>query len=383
MKVLLLVDKWTDGGVPRIIVNICVELAKNGDDFKIITYKEAPDKTITILNTEYNITGLNASLIKAPSVFYQLNKIVNNYQPDVIHDHYGGIWAGCYLFHSKWAQRAIYHVHNEFRVIPDSPDKKRGVRTYLFLKGFINRYRKIIAISRHVKHTLVENSTAKTENIDVVYNSINQEAFMVERSDNEDIREMLRLDNYDIVIGSVARFVYEKGFDVIVRVLSNLRQQGVEAAALLVGSGDKNYENRVFSLANREGIKKHCYFTGRRENIVDYLQAMDCFMFCSRQEPFGITLLEAMACKVPIIATRQPLGGGPDEFLNHQQNALIFELEQVKEMAGAVLEINRDIKQREKLLEGARQTLKNFSNTKMFKKLEKIYQTVNNDGSHH
>lgn len=378
--------------MPRVIINICNELQRSGHKAKILTYRSSANQTDAVQgykNRAIEICSLNAGTFKLPQAYRQLQKFLKTYQPDIIHDHYGGLWAMGYLLHNKWAERAIYHAHNEFRVIPDSPDKKRSLRTSLFLRYIIPKYAKIVAISNYVKDTLTSLAKVEASQIFVVHNSIDTEHFINKRSKQEDIKQKYGLSEYDVVIGTVGRFVFEKGFDTVLEVLDRLRTRNIEAAALFVGEGDANYEQQVKLRAKELALQKHCRFTGRQENVADYMKTMDVFLFCSRQEPFGITLLEAMACETPIVAVKQIVGGGPDEFLVHRQNALVTDIPKTNSdpdpdtdsdpdyipnmLATFVVEITEDDELRENLLRNANETTDRFTNKKMNTRMMQVY----------
>src|SRR2546423_920165 len=91
--------------------------------------------------------------------------------------------------------------------------------------------------------------------------------------------------------------------EILARVLKKTR-----ARLVMVGDGSErtNAEHRARCL----GIYEHCSFVGKQPRIVDYLSASDVLLLPSEQESFGLAALEAMACEVPVIASR--VGGLPE-----------------------------------------------------------------------
>src|SRR5438067_10446107 len=91
--------------------------------------------------------------------------------------------------------------------------------------------------------------------------------------------------------------------EILARVLKKTR-----ARLVMVGDGSErtNAEHRARCL----GIYEHCSFVGKQPKIVDYLSASDVLLLPSEQESFGLAALEAMACEVPVIASR--VGGIPE-----------------------------------------------------------------------
>jgi len=93
-----------------------------------------------------------------------------------------------------------------------------------------------------------------------------------------------------------------------VEILSRVLKKGINARLVMVGDGSErtNVEHRARCL----GAYDQCVFVGKQPNIVDYLSASDVLLLPSEQESFGLAALEAMACEVPVIASR--VGGLPE-----------------------------------------------------------------------
>lgn len=87
-----------------------------------------------------------------------------------------------------------------------------------------------------------------------------------------------------------------------------------------------NAEHRARSL----GVYERCSFVGKQPRIVDYLSAADILLLPSEQESFGLAALEAMACEVPVIATRV---GGVPEVVTDEETGFLSEVGDVEKMA--------------------------------------------------
>jgi N-acetyl-alpha-D-glucosaminyl L-malate synthase BshA len=93
-----------------------------------------------------------------------------------------------------------------------------------------------------------------------------------------------------------------------VEIFSRVVKKGIATRLVMVGDGSErtNVEHRARCL----GVHDKCVFVGKQPNIVDYLSASDVLLLTSEQESFGLAALEAMACEVPVIASR--VGGIPE-----------------------------------------------------------------------
>jgi N-acetyl-alpha-D-glucosaminyl L-malate synthase BshA len=97
---------------------------------------------------------------------------------------------------------------------------------------------------------------------------------------------------------------------------------------VMVGDGSErmNVEHRARCL----NIYEKCSFVGKQPNIVDYLSACDVLLLPSEQESFGLAALEAMACEVPVIASRV---GGVPEVVDDGETGFLSEVGDVEKMA--------------------------------------------------
>lgn len=107
------------------------------------------------------------------------------------------------------------------------------------------------------------------------------------------------------------RMVSKKGFDVLLRALRLLTDQGVDAELLLGGDGPQCSE--LLGLVTELGLEGRVSFIGWVRDVPALLQRADVFVLPSLDEPFGIVVLEAMALDTPIVATRSQ---GPSEILD-------------------------------------------------------------------
>jgi glycosyltransferase involved in cell wall biosynthesis len=93
-----------------------------------------------------------------------------------------------------------------------------------------------------------------------------------------------------------------------VEILARVRGRGINARLVMVGDGSER--GRAEHRARCLGLERFCTFVGKQPRIVDYLSVADVLLLPSEQESFGLAALEAMACEVPVVASR--VGGVPE-----------------------------------------------------------------------
>lgn len=115
-------------------------------------------------------------------------------------------------------------------------------------------------------------------------------------------------DNMTKIV-ALGRFVHKKGFDMLLRSFSRLAIDNIH----LYLAGDGAERRRLMGLATSLNLGNKVRFAGWQDDVRSFLLQGDLFVLPSRYEPFGIAVLEAMACGIPIVATKCH---GPVEILD-------------------------------------------------------------------
>lgn len=121
------------------------------------------------------------------------------------------------------------------------------------------------------------------------------------------------------------RLVSYKGLTLLLRVWCELCRSGMSGTLVMVGAGSgdmHNCEDALRQYVNEHGLDDRVIFTGGVANVEDYLRAADVFVFPTEKEAFGVSLVEAMACGLPSVATSV---GGIADFLVDGWNGLVVE----------------------------------------------------------
>jgi len=120
-----------------------------------------------------------------------------------------------------------------------------------------------------------------------------------------------------------------------VEILARVLKQGIRTRLVMAGDGSErtNAEHRAHCL----GVHDKCSFVGKQPRIVDYLSASDVLLLPSEQESFGLAALEAMACEVPVVASR--VGGVPEVVTDGETGFLsaVGDVEKMADDAGRLL----------------------------------------------
>jgi glycosyltransferase involved in cell wall biosynthesis len=150
------------------------------------------------------------------------------------------------------------------------------------------------------------------------------------------------------IVTSVALVVPRKGQDTLVQALPRIRDAAGDVRLMLVGRiADKRYARRLEQDAAGAGVAEYVSLVGYRSDPLSFIAHSDAFALASRTEAYGLVLIEAMACGVPVIATDCPVG--PAEALGGDAGLLV-PVDDPDAMARAIASVLVDPERRDRLV---------------------------------
>ena len=144
------------------------------------------------------------------------------------------------------------------------------------------------------------------------------------------------------------------------------------ARLMLIGDGPDR--SAAEYLARRLGVHDRIHFLGKQDNVNELLPLADLMLMPSEMESFGLAALEAMACRVPAIATRV---GGVPELIDDGVNGLLFDVGDIEAMAAAAIDLLSDPARLEAMSAAARKTAQDhFCASRIIPLYEEYYERV-------
>ncbi len=231
----------------------------------------------------------------------------------------------------------------------------------------------VIAISRDVANGYLQNLPVDENKIKIVYPGIDVEKFkFTEQGGNKIIGEFGFSD--EIVIGVVSRFSPGKGHEELFKAFKILTNEFKNIRLLVVGEptvGEIKYFESLKKLNKELGIENFTVWTGFRKDIPEILSAIDVFVAPSHAEAFGLSLLEAMAVGLPVIATKS---AGFLDIIEDGVNGLFFERGNYVELAEKIKKLISDKALAQTLKENAKKTIRiRFSLDRYVDEIESLY----------
>jgi len=203
------------------------------------------------------------------------------------------------FFYSSLARGVSYRPPIVFiehgRHYPD-PRKLRRVMANCLL---FRRDDVVIAVAESVKQALICKEGIREDRIRVIPNGINPEPYRAATVLREKVRRDLGLADDEVAIIQVARLDPLKDHDTAIAAVERIAQPRVRL--LIVGDGPE--EGRLQQRVSQSPFPERYAFLGYRQDIPDLLAAADVFLLSSISEGLPVTVLEAMAAALPVVAT--------------------------------------------------------------------------------
>jgi glycosyltransferase involved in cell wall biosynthesis len=176
----------------------------------------------------------------------------------------------------------------------------------------------VVAVSEEVKSSILAHA-GNSVPVTVVPNGIPVDSFSSAPNDRADSRERSAIPAKAPVIGTVAVFRKQKDLPTWLRAARLIRDRYPDTHFLIVGDGPLKADAE--SIARSLRLDNVVHFPGIQENVKPYYAAMDIYMNSSIFEGLPLSLLEAMAMKLPVVATE--VGGMPEVIINGKTGFLV------------------------------------------------------------
>ncbi len=171
------------------------------------------------------------------------------------------------------------------------------------------------------------------------------------------------------VIVGMGRLVRQKGFDLLVRAMAEVRSR---AHLVLIGEGPE--EGALRGLAARIGVSARIEFAGFRANPYPVVGAASVFVLPSRYEGFPNALVEAMSLGIPCVASRCPTG--PEEIVTDEVDGLLVPVEDPKGLAAAIDRLLEDAALRARLGRAAKERAREYDAAGVVRRFETLLDEV-------
>ena len=221
------------------------------------------------------------------------------------------------------------------------------LRIYESVDAFVLRFAaRVVAVSREIREDLID-TNIRSAYIRVIHNGIDIDRFRRSRS-TKTLKAALGMRDDDVVVTIIGRLSPEKGHKTFLQAAKEVSSNRNHVKFLIVGDGPMREELRAE--VARLNLEDHVIFTGFRNDMPDMYALSDMMVNASTIEGLPMTILEAMASNVPVIAT--PVGGTPD-VIKDGETGLLFDAHDVNALKTKIESLIDDPSRRRRLAAAA------------------------------
>jgi L-malate glycosyltransferase len=365
----------TYGGSGVVATELGKELAVRGHDIHFISYALPIRLTVTDRILFHEVEVLSYPLFEYPPydlvLATKMAEVTARYNLDILHVHYAIPHSiSAYLAKMMLSDRKtpfVTTLHGTDITLVGND------RSYLPITRFgIEQSDAVTAVSQYLKQRTIDEFQIKRP-ISVIPNFVNCDVYS--RATEGSLRQRYADVNESIFI-HISNFRPVKRIEDVIAIFARVRKE-CPAKLLLVGDGPER--PKAEWLAETQGVSKDTLFLGKQSDMAPLLSIADVLLLPSENESFGLVALEAMACEVPVVATR--IGGLP-EVVEHEEDGFLLGLGDVAGMAEASLRLIRNPSLRNEMGKTARKhALRDYCSTKIVRHYEQLYlQTIEDAG---
>ena len=174
-------------------------------------------------------------------------------------------------------------------------------------KNVYSNYNKVICVSNSVKRIMQEEYGL--EHVETIYNPIDSIEIITK---SQEINDIDTSAGFNII--SIGRLVPQKGYDLLIPIISRLVKEGINVHLYILGTGSE--KERIESIIASEGIKHNIHLLGFQENPYSIMKKMDLFVCSSRSEGYSLVIAEALTLGLPVVSMNC---SGPNELLDNNK----------------------------------------------------------------
>lgn len=228
--------------------------------------------------------------------------------------------------------------------------------------------KRIICVSNFIQK-LVSPTIKTSEKCITIYDGIDINKFSGHTK--KSLLNEYGFDQNYYAVGNTSAIADHKDYFTFVDAAEEVIKRKENVAFFIIGEGPLKELVQNYVLSKK--LQNKIILTGFRSDIINILPGLDCFLMTSKTEGLGTSLLDALAAKVPVVATN---GGGIPEIIINGKTGLLSDVGNSNHLAEHVLNILENHDLVNSLITGGLEHVKNFSKQIMANKTYQLYQSI-------
>jgi glycosyltransferase involved in cell wall biosynthesis len=361
IKILFIITGLKLGGAEILLLNLVKNINREIFDCSVLYLKGKPDIEEEFQTLQINVFNNSIYSIFNPLKYLDIyNKIKEN-NIEIIHSH---------LIQSNLLARIIGRIAGVRSIINSEHNTSNWKSNNFILFNIYKytlRYVDIIhCISNSVKEHMLRVINDRSDKIRLIYNGVEVEKF---KSKQVGVKKTLSLEKSFPIIGSISRFDKRKGIEYLIKATKLLKTKYVNVKLVLIGDGEE--KRMLLNLIKKLEIEEQVLIIGKTIEVEKYLSVFDVFVLPSLQEGLSIAIIEAMASRIPVVASNVD---GIPEVISHNHDGILVNPKDETEIFQAVTNLLEDEKLKDALVNNAYgKVVSKFNIKKIVREFELLY----------
>lgn len=360
MKILHISSASTWRGGEQQIAYLIEGLHRNGVDSIIMTPKGSELSRKSLKGDPQIITYKKRFSVN-PMVSLQIMKVCREHRIDGIH------------IHDSHAHTFTYIAYKLGLSTPSVLSRRVD---FPIKNGSYNKYnhpmiKRILCVSNAIG-TIVKKAVKEHAKVITVYSGVDARKLLGAKQLDSEEHSFLTSGN--AIIGNVAALAGHKDHHTFVLTIDRYRKiYGLEGLHFVIVGGDGGEEESIRTLIKDLDLLDHISLVGYVNNPQDYLASFDLFLFTSKMEGLGTSVIDAMTMGLPIVSTQ---AGGLVELVIDGETALAVPVGKPERIAERLYELLSNQQLQDTLSHGARKKAKSFEVSNMVKGTLEVYREL-------
>jgi len=340
---------------------------------KLITYPDV--KIIALILNEGTLSkklkniGVETYVIsenenRFPIIFVKANSLLKAKNIDVIHSHrYKENLLALLLARARGIKCLVTTIHGKPETIKNRNNRKQSIKWFSKINYFLMKhyFAMVVAVSDEIKKCLIIEHSFRADNVNVIYNGICIPYI------NENVPHTT---NKTYNIGTVGRMVPVKNHELFLEIAAKIKESVNDVQFSILGDGP--LKNRLIEKTKALNIENDVNFLMPQIDTLPYYQSLDIYLNTSQHEGIPLSILEAMACKKPVVA---PNIGGIPEIITNGIDGMLVTGNMPEEYAGVCIKLIQNDELRSTISKNARERIiTRFDNSSMTASYMELYK---------
>jgi sugar transferase (PEP-CTERM/EpsH1 system associated) len=369
IRIMHIVDHLGKGGLENGLVNLIEHLEPTRFEHVVYAIRQLGANADRLRSDGVQVICQGKKDSDSVFQFGELARGIRQVRPDIVHSRN---WAAVEaVVAARWL-RSCAVIHSEHGLERDATSKEPR-RRRIFRRVAFELADRVVAVSCQLRDLHSGRTGFRAERISVIHNGVDGQRFFADEAARKATRQELGIGDDEFLLGCVGNLLPVKDHITLLKAVEALEIDIPRWRLMIVGEGSERPLLERF-IAEHPGWKARISLPGTSTRIAEFLNGLDAYILPSIAEGISNSLLEAMSCGLPVIASA---AGGNPEVVVHGKSGLLFPARDVGSLRELLLLLGRNEDLRRVLGEGARRRVQEeFSIHVMVQKYQNLYENV-------